>query len=101
MRVCLSKDDRNGSGLSDAAEAVHNNGETSRADACELEWLKRCAVFQRFCLDCAPIQKIYVVKPSLVDRKVEFVTPAKQMHLVCDNTVEDLSESTRSVFKEF
>ena len=52
-------------------------------------------------MDCAPIQKIYVVKPSLVDRKVEFVTPAKQMHLVCDNTVEDLSESTRSVFKEF
>ena len=46
-------------------------------------------------------QKIYVVKPSLVDRKVEFVTPAKQMHLVCDNTVKDLSESTRSVAKEF
>ena len=42
-----------------------------------------------------------MVKPSLVDQKVEFVTPAKQMHLVCDNTVNDLSESTRSVAKEF
>ena len=45
--------------------------------------------------------KIDVEKPSLVNQKVEFVTPAKQMHLVCDNTVEDLSESTRSVAKKF
>ena len=48
-----------------------------------------------------PIQKIYEVKPSLVDRKVLFVTPAKQMHLVLSNAIEDLSESTSSVFKEF
>ncbi len=101
MRVCRSEDDRNGFSLREPAEAVHNNGETSRADARKLEWLKRCVEFQRFCLDCAPIQKIYVVKPSLVDRKVLFVTPAKQMHLVLSNAIEDLSESTRSVFKEF
>ena len=42
-----------------------------------------------------------MVKKSLVDQKVEFDTTAKQMHLVCDNTVKDLSESTRSVPKEF
>ena len=46
-------------------------------------------------------RKIGVEKPSLVGQKVEFVTPAKQMHLVLSNAIEDLSESTRSVFKEF
>ncbi len=101
MRVCRSEDDRNGFSFREPAEAVHNIGETSRADARKLEWLKRCVEFQRFCLDCAPIQKIYEVKPSLVDQKVEFGTPAKQMHKVWNNTVEDLSESTRSVAKKF
>ena len=47
------------------------------------------------------LQELYVVKKSLVDRKVEYDTPAKQKHLVCVNTVKDLSESTRSVAKEF
>ena len=42
-----------------------------------------------------------MVKKSLVDRKVEYDTPAKQKHLVCVNTVKDLSESTRSVAKSF
>ena len=42
-----------------------------------------------------------MVKKSLVDRKVEYDTSAKQKHLVCVNTVKDLSESTRSVAKEF
>ena len=98
MRVCLSEDDRNGSDLSDAAEPVHNNGGTSRADACELEWLKRC--FSEILFGLITHRKI-VEKPSLVDQKVEFDTPAKQMHVVLDNTVEDLSEITRSVTKKF
>ena len=46
-------------------------------------------------------RKIDVEKPSLVDQKVEFGTPAKQMHEVWNYTVEDLSESTRSVTKKF
>ena len=42
-------------------------------------------------------QELYVVKKSLVDRKVEYDTPAKQKQFLCVNTVKDLRESTRSV----